>query len=259
MIRLVHYTTQEYFQRTSNRWFPDANKTMAATCLTYLSFDTFQSGICPTDTDFEARLEKYPLYLYAAKNWAYHLLGQSASHDLVMSFLRSPLKVKGSVQAIFAIKGLSNQGDYCRRTPEGFTGLHLAAYLGLEDVVRSLIHTGDPSPQITPSDRSPLGWAAYAGNASVVDIFLSSGSDPREVDVNGRATMSLAAYKGQARVIALLLNYKVDPNYHDSDGQTPLLLAADQGHEEPLAFSWRTMQSRTSEIVMARPHFHTLP
>jgi ankyrin repeat protein len=231
-IRLVHYTTQEYFERTSSRWFPDVNKTMAATCLTYLSFEAFQSGICLTDSEFEARLDNYPFYCYAAKNWAHHVSGDTATQDLAMNFLRSPPKVQGSVQAIFAINAPSNKGDYCRQTPEGFTGLHLAAYLGLADIVRYLIHTSDLPLQTTASDRSPLGWAAYAGHASVVDIFLGSGYHPYEVDANGRTPMSLAAYKGQASVIVLLISYQVDPSDHDVDGQSPLLQAADQGHEE---------------------------
>lgn len=232
MVRLVHYTTQEYFERLSGHWFPDAHKKMAATCLTYLSFDNFQSGICATDMDFEARLDDYPLYSYAATNWGHHVSAQITSQDLVTTFLRSSLNVDACVQAIFAIRGASNQGDYCRRIPQGFTALHLAAFLGLEDIVRSLIGVESSSFDIALSDRSPLGWAAYAGHVSVVEFLLNSGFDPRTVDINGRAILSLAAYKGQASVIVLLLSHKVDPNYSDSDGQTPLLLAVDQGHEE---------------------------
>jgi hypothetical protein len=44
IIRLVHYTTQEYFERTQNDWFPKAQSEIAITCLTYLSFSIFESG-----------------------------------------------------------------------------------------------------------------------------------------------------------------------------------------------------------------------
>ena len=43
-IRLVHYTTQEYFERTRIEWFPDAQTDIAMTCVTYLLFDAFDSG-----------------------------------------------------------------------------------------------------------------------------------------------------------------------------------------------------------------------
>ena len=55
-IRLVHYTTQEYFERTQKRWFPDAETDILKTCITYLSFDTFDAGFCETDEEFEHRL-----------------------------------------------------------------------------------------------------------------------------------------------------------------------------------------------------------
>ncbi|KAF2176589.1 purine and uridine phosphorylase [Zopfia rhizophila CBS 207.26] len=49
IVRLVHYTTQEYFERTSS--LPNAHREITATCVTYLSFDTFATGFCATDED----------------------------------------------------------------------------------------------------------------------------------------------------------------------------------------------------------------
>src|SRR6266480_7122313 len=56
IIRLVHYTTEEYFQRVHVSWFPDAHTNIATTCLTYLSFDVFADGPCHDDTKMEIRL-----------------------------------------------------------------------------------------------------------------------------------------------------------------------------------------------------------
>ena len=69
IIRLAHYTMQDYFERTQISWFPNAQTDIAMTCVTYLSFDVFAAGFCPTDEEFEARLRLYPLYDYAAQNW----------------------------------------------------------------------------------------------------------------------------------------------------------------------------------------------
>ncbi|KAI9771508.1 MAG: hypothetical protein M1840_002128 [Geoglossum simile] len=65
IIRLVHYTTQEYFERTWTTWFPDPQTAITKICVTYLSFDTFETGFCPTGGEFRARLELNPLYDYA--------------------------------------------------------------------------------------------------------------------------------------------------------------------------------------------------
>jgi hypothetical protein len=41
IIRLVHYTTQEYFEHIRLEWNPRAPEEIASICLTYLAFDTF--------------------------------------------------------------------------------------------------------------------------------------------------------------------------------------------------------------------------
>jgi hypothetical protein len=66
--RLVHYTTQEYFEGTWKTFFPNAQANITTTCATYLLFDTFNVGFSPTDKDFEARLKSNILYDYVARN-----------------------------------------------------------------------------------------------------------------------------------------------------------------------------------------------
>lgn len=66
VIRLVHYTTQEYFERKGKAWNPTIQEEMAAKCLSYLSFDTFDSGHCCNDEEFELRIKRNPFLYYAA-------------------------------------------------------------------------------------------------------------------------------------------------------------------------------------------------
>jgi hypothetical protein len=68
IIRLVHYTTQEYFERTGDVWNPGGQVHIATTCLTYLSFSIFQTGSCSTDKEFEERLQQNIFLDYAAKH-----------------------------------------------------------------------------------------------------------------------------------------------------------------------------------------------
>ena len=56
VIRLVHYTTQEYFECIKDMWDPGALLHITSTCLTYLSFDIFKIGSCSSDKEFEERL-----------------------------------------------------------------------------------------------------------------------------------------------------------------------------------------------------------
>jgi hypothetical protein len=61
VIRLVHYTTEEYFERKRLDKFPRGQTSIAMTCLTYPSFDAFKVGYASSDKEMEIRLKEYPL------------------------------------------------------------------------------------------------------------------------------------------------------------------------------------------------------
>ena len=130
IIRLVHYTTQEYFERTQRDWLPNAQRVIATACIAYLSFNTFETGFCPTDEEFEARLQVNPLYDYAGRNWGHHARAAlQEMEESVVDFLESKPKVSGSCQAMMASKLYLGDSGYSQRVPKQLTGLHLAAYL----------------------------------------------------------------------------------------------------------------------------------
>jgi hypothetical protein len=96
IIRLVYYTTQDYFERTQKDWFPNAVSDIIRTYVIYLSFDVFRSGFCPTDHEFEQRLQSNQLYNYAAHNWGHHSRKASPLCEEVKGFLECEAKVEAS-------------------------------------------------------------------------------------------------------------------------------------------------------------------
>jgi len=96
IIRLVHYTTQEYFQRTQAQWFPKAEVHITAICVTYLSFEKSEAGPCGTVNEFEQRKQGNPLYDYAARNWGHHVRLASISTPEIIGFLRRDALVEAS-------------------------------------------------------------------------------------------------------------------------------------------------------------------
>lgn len=101
IIRLVHYTAQEYFEQVRLEWNPSALEEITLTCLTYLAFDTLRSGSCRTSKYFKERVGKNPLLDYAARHWAEHArpLEETVS-DLALAFLRDNVLVSCCVQII---------------------------------------------------------------------------------------------------------------------------------------------------------------
>jgi ankyrin repeat protein len=233
VIRLVHATAKEYFERKWTIWFPDAHCRIATTCVTYLSFDTFEKGICSNQTDFEARLHEYPLYAYASMNWGHHARSQPIDESLMIEFLSNRLKVDASVQVLFYLGGYFTHSGYNRNEPPGFTGLHLAAYFGLLSVVSCLL-TKEPNLASTKDSmgRVPQAWAAYNGHTKLMEVFMNYGLDANLKDGAGRTLMSLAASMGHSDVVNYFLEQKVDPNIRDADDRTPLSWAAYRGHLE---------------------------
>ncbi|KAF1951855.1 hypothetical protein CC80DRAFT_357004, partial [Byssothecium circinans] len=71
IIRLVHYTTEDYLKGIREKWNPSAQYDIASTCLTYLCFKTFRSGSC-ADSEFKSRLEQNIFLDYSARYWGEH-------------------------------------------------------------------------------------------------------------------------------------------------------------------------------------------
>jgi hypothetical protein len=137
IIRLVHYTTQEYFERTKGKWFPNAETDITTICVTYLSFHVFETGFCPTDEEFEVRLQLNALYNYAARNWGHHARTASAeAGQLILDLFESEAKVSGCSQAMMAS---GNYYGYSQMVPKQVTRVHLAAYFGLGEVMEVLL------------------------------------------------------------------------------------------------------------------------
>jgi ankyrin repeat protein len=233
IIRLVHYTTQEYFERTQNHWFPNAETDITAICVTYLSFHVFKSGFCQTDAEFEERLRLNQLYNYAAHNWGHHAREALALCQEVTDLFKCEAKVEASSQALMAVKWYTSQSNYSQKVPRRITGLHLAAYFGVQEAVHAVL--GSHYLNSTDSyGRTPLSWAAANGHEAVVKLLVEKGAEmeTKDKDSSGQTPLSWAASRGHEAVVKLLLEKGAELETKDSKySRTPLSYAAENGHE----------------------------
>lgn len=102
IIRLVHYTAQEYFEKTQAIWFSKVESDITTTCVTYLNFQQFKSGHCLNEEDFSKRLQLNPLFHCASKNWGHHARNTTTICEGILDFLESNSSVQASAQALLA-------------------------------------------------------------------------------------------------------------------------------------------------------------
>ncbi len=223
-IRLVHYTTQEYFERTQEDWFPNAQAHITTISITYLSFSVFKIGYCQSDYEFEKRLLANPLYDYAARNWGHHARGVSTLSQ-ILNFLSCQTTVQASSQALMTTI------RYGQHDPREMTGLHLTAYFGLDGAAEALCQGAVDVNSKDSHSRTPLSYAAERGHEAIVKLLLEHKADVDLKDSYGQTPLSCAAERGHEAIAKLLLEHKADIDLKDSFGQTPLSCAAERGHE----------------------------
>ena len=259
IIRLVHYTTQEYFERIGKRWMPRAQADIASACITYLSFSAFKSGGSPTDEDFEQRMRDHNFLGYAAKHWGRHVSTvQDELCELACAFLLDQGLVMSAAQTpnirAAGSKKLRFRG-YSQRYNKKVTGLHLTCQFGLHIIAQSLIERlGDGSIKALDArntkGQSPLHIAASNGHVKVAKLLLEKASDTQRIEselsepkgsyVHGKdgskwTALMCAAVRGHTEVAKLLIeNGALDGDTPASRGVTPLYLAADAGHLQML-------------------------
>lgn len=80
---------------------------------------------------------------------------------------------------------------YSQRAPKHMTGLHLAAYFGLNKVIAALLKDFFFIADARDSkDQTPLWWAAQKGHEAIVKQLLATGRvDPDSKDKYGRTPL----------------------------------------------------------------------
>ncbi|KAM3066169.1 hypothetical protein ACMFMF_010485 [Clarireedia jacksonii] len=230
IIRLVHYTTQEYFQKNHAQWFPDAVIDITKSCVTYLSLDVFGSGPCSVSDELNERLKSNPLYDYASRNWGHHARTASVLIAEVISFLERNTHVEASSEPII----LRFYGFYYQ--PNSImTGLHLVLYFEIYEVMEVLVSSNRPyKKNPDPKDwqgKTPLMIAVDEKHEAIVKLLLENGASVDAKDSRCQTSLIVAVRNRHEAMVRLLLENRASIDAKDINGQTPLILAVNNEHK----------------------------
>ena len=119
-------------------------------------------------------------------------------------------------------------------SPDGFTALALASYLGQNESTQYLIqHGADPNAVAhNETGFTPLTGAAAQNHNEVAKILVENGANVNYSYEGGYTPLIHAAAAGNIELATLLLERGADPNAKNGEGKTPTIFAKENGHSD---------------------------
>ncbi|KAF4446194.1 ankyrin repeat protein [Fusarium austroafricanum] len=241
VIRLVHHTAQEYFDKNRRRWFPSAESEMARACITALSF-----GV-PTHADdwlhYRLESEKYnSFYCYSVRFWGDHALYYAKRSLIDLPPVRpwipytkrnspefSRLHLAGYFGIVSLIQRSNVKTNLNLQDTDGRTILSYACQRGHKAFVRTLLHTY--RVEVTTkdvSDRTPILYASQNGHNDIVDEILQLIGHCKSYC---QGLLNVAVRWDDGILVEKLLEIEeLDPNAKDDYGETLFELAWSMGN-----------------------------
>ena len=230
VIRLVHYTAQEYLSSECHEFPLDLSVCVALKCLSCLSLEDCRRGPCASDTELESRLQSIPLLEYAAKYWGNHMKDSQATETIEPAVdLLQDERLLASTWQIMHIPS-ARYPKYSQNYPQWTSGLQLAAFFDLEGLVHRLVDCGIEIEVQDDYYGRPLHAAAAGGSLNVCRLLVLKGVDVNASGGRLDSALQAAASAGHDEVVQFLLEANANPNAQGGLYTTPLQAASLEGH-----------------------------
>lgn len=119
-------------------------------------------------------------------------------------------------------------------SPDGFTALALAAYLGEKDAVEFLIEKGADLNALAKNETgfTPLTGAVSQNHTQIARLLMDHGADVNHKYEGGFTPIMHAAHAGNVELVTLLIDHGADPNAKNGEGKTALSFAQEKNREK---------------------------
>ncbi|KAF5001201.1 hypothetical protein FGRMN_1225 [Fusarium graminum] len=246
IIRLVHYTTQEFFEKHQDLLCENTQIELTEACINSISLDLLQESArlerlraCRRTANREAEKLEINLEAYNVSDLSGFFEEFAKLEDYETSLAREIRRYENC----FLNYSTIHWGDHAYHTPSlKAKVIDLLAseeiFKGVGDCCNDLwiSHSLPPLLFWTWTRRSPslnvLHTAAFFGLTYLVPTLVE------RIDVNsktsdGRTALSFASKRGYKSFVRLLLEaYGADARIEDDNGTPPILLASQNGHHD---------------------------
>lgn len=234
VVRLVHYTTQGYFEKVRNKWLPAGDVDITRSCLAYLKMTVLDHDRSYRYGHLSTLVRKHKLLLYSAIHWGCHarMVNDCQLQTEIASFLLDPEYLRFSSQVIHPSFNFLTRQYFFPLT--GLSAAYVCAKFGLVRILQGLIERGENVDVVDHKRMTPLLRAAKEGQTRIVQLLLAQPDVDIEAEDNtGRTALFHAAVNGHTETVQQLLTRPdVDVNKYDQWGQSILFIAAENGHTE---------------------------
>ena len=108
----------------------------------------------------------------------------------------------------------------------GMSALHVAGFLGADQVIPLLVEKGAPVNFRDKDGRTALHLAAHEGHTSSVAALMDQKADPAiKENVGGMTALHLAVTQKRSETVQVLLDKGANPSPEEKNGYTPLFIA----------------------------------
>ncbi|KAJ6579249.1 ankyrin repeat-containing domain protein [Mycena vulgaris] len=229
VVRLIHYTTQDYLDKFQTDRFSNAHLEILTQSLTYLSFSDFSSLQEYDDEKEQELFAEHPLLRYS-DYFLLHAIGQAEVHlqEKLLSFLKQIKRWKDFWQFRLG-SDLPPWEDPSWYWAASASPLCVASSLNLHTIANYLLDGAVRTNR--NSLRGALCAAAYCGHPNMVELLIKKGADPNiRGGVYGTA-LQAASLKGHKVVVQLLIDKGAKVNWKGGEDGTALHAASVGGHQ----------------------------
>lgn len=261
VIRLVHFTTQEYITSVRQKICPSARLDLLVSCLTYLQYESFTLGKCEIWKDPEylsgaeckESLSSYSVSVdwpfrkledcqcsgclqcnalsfrnYASHNWISFARGDLERDLKIASLIMQLLSDKQARKSVMNVYvRLTDQSQYPFEVARRCSSLHVAAFLGLKTIFSMLLDKGCKIDTRDAQGNFALHYAAGVGEDEIVKLALRAGAKLDRQGTWGLTPLMAATLNGHLSTLQTLLENKARTEIESYEGRRALEYAAE--------------------------------